>query len=60
MVLRIDIDRWFRYGGHFESKMTAKIQNSFDLDEIWRHFGLQKAAIGNQMVAIWCSMSYFL
>jgi hypothetical protein len=23
------------YGGHFESKMTAKIQKSSDLDEIW-------------------------
>jgi hypothetical protein len=23
------------YGGHFESKMAAKIQNSSDLDEIW-------------------------
>ena len=23
------------YGGHFESKMAAKIQKSSDLDEIW-------------------------
>jgi hypothetical protein len=23
------------YGGHFESKMTAKIQKSSDLGEIW-------------------------
>jgi hypothetical protein len=23
------------YGGHFESKMAAKVQKSSDLDEIW-------------------------
>jgi hypothetical protein len=26
------------YGGHFESKMTAKIQKSSDLGEIWYYY----------------------
>jgi hypothetical protein len=30
------------YGGHFESKMTAKLQKSSDLGEIWYYY---KAAI---------------
>ena len=36
------------YGGHFESKMTAKIQKSSDLGEIWyyyRHDRVKKWAL---------------
>jgi hypothetical protein len=31
------------YGGHFESKMTAKIQKSSDLGEIWYYYRHDKS-----------------
>jgi hypothetical protein len=31
----VDIPAKLRYGGHFESKMIAKMQKSSDLGEIW-------------------------